>query len=82
MQRDQRTFHDYDEYHVGRRRVLLAGVVQIGFRILIYAIICGGLGALRGDNQTQIVYRQGSGITIAVLIPSPGTSANLPDISS
>ena len=35
----------------------------------MYAIVYGGLGALRGDNQTQIAYRQGSGITIAVLIP-------------
>ncbi len=42
---------------------------KLAFWILIYAIIYGGLGALRGDNQAQTVYRRGSGVTIAVLIP-------------
>jgi hypothetical protein len=30
---------------------------KLAFWILIYAIIYGGLGALRGDNQAQTVYR-------------------------
>jgi hypothetical protein len=42
---------------------------KLAFWILIYAIIYGGLGALRGDNQAQIVYRRGSGVTVAVLVP-------------
>jgi len=42
---------------------------KLAFWILIYAIVYGGLGALRGDNYTQAVYRRGSGLTIAVLIP-------------
>ncbi len=42
---------------------------KLAFWILVYAIIYGGLDALRGDNQTQLVYRGGSGLTIAVLIP-------------
>jgi hypothetical protein len=42
---------------------------KLAFWMLIYAIIYGGLSALRGDNQTQLVYRRGSGLTIAVLIP-------------
>jgi hypothetical protein len=45
------------------------GLYQLAFWILIYAIIYGGLGALRGDNQSQLVYRRGSGLTVAVLIP-------------
>jgi hypothetical protein len=45
------------------------GCYTLAFWILIYAIIYGGLGALRGDNHAQLVYRKGSGLTIAVLIP-------------
>jgi hypothetical protein len=45
------------------------GCYTLAFWILVYAIIYGGLGALRGDNQKQLVYRRGSGLTIAVLIP-------------
>jgi hypothetical protein len=45
------------------------GLYKLAFWMLIYAIIYGGLSALRGDNQTQLVYRRGSGLTIAVLIP-------------
>jgi uncharacterized membrane-anchored protein len=45
------------------------GFYKLAFWILTYAIIYGGLGALRGDNHTQPVYRGGSGLTIAVLIP-------------
>jgi hypothetical protein len=42
---------------------------KLAFWILVYAIIYGALGALRDYNQTQSVYRQGSGLTIAILIP-------------
>ncbi len=35
----------------------------------IYAIIYGGLGALRGDNQAHSLLRRDSAVTIAVLIP-------------
>jgi hypothetical protein len=42
---------------------------KLAFWVLVYAIIYGALGALRGDNQTQPVYRSGAGVTIAVLIP-------------
>jgi uncharacterized membrane-anchored protein len=42
---------------------------KLAFWILMYAIVYGGLGALRGDNHAQPVYRGGSGLTIAVLIP-------------
>jgi hypothetical protein len=45
------------------------GWYTLAFWILIYAIIYGGLGALRGDNHKQLFYRQGSGLTIAVLVP-------------
>jgi hypothetical protein len=42
---------------------------KLAFWILVYAIVYGGLGALRGDNHAHPVYRGGSGLTIAVLIP-------------
>jgi len=45
------------------------GSYTLAFWILVYAIIYGGLGAIRGDNHTHALYRQGSGLTIAVLIP-------------
>jgi hypothetical protein len=42
---------------------------KLAFWILVYAIIYGGLGAIRGDNQANPLLRRGSGVTIAVLIP-------------
>jgi hypothetical protein len=42
---------------------------KLAFWILIYAIIYGGLGALRGDNHAHLLYRRDSGLVIAVLIP-------------
>jgi len=42
---------------------------KLAFWILIYAIIYGGLGASRGDNQTHALLRRDSALTIAVLIP-------------
>ena len=45
---------------------------QLAFWILVYAIIYGALSALRGENPrhaTGVIYRRGSGLTIAVLIP-------------
>jgi hypothetical protein len=41
---------------------------KVAFWILVYAIIYGALSALR-DNQKLAVYRQGTGLTIAVLVP-------------
>ena len=42
---------------------------KLAFWILIYAIIYGGLGALRGDNQTHALFGATPAVTIAVLIP-------------
>jgi hypothetical protein len=42
---------------------------KVSFWILLYAIVYGGLGALRGDNHAHALYRRDSGIIIAVLIP-------------
>jgi hypothetical protein len=42
---------------------------KLAFWILIYAIIYGGLSALRGDNQAHALLRRDSALTIAVLIP-------------
>ncbi len=36
---------------------------KLAFWILIYAIIYGGLGALRGDNQTHALLRRDSALT-------------------
>jgi hypothetical protein len=41
---------------------------KLAFWILIYAIVYGGLGTLRGDNQAHVL-RRDSAVTIAVLIP-------------
>jgi hypothetical protein len=45
------------------------GSYQLAFWILVYAIVYGGLGALRGDNHAHLLYRRDSGVVIAVLIP-------------
>ncbi len=45
------------------------GYYQASFWILLYAIVYGGLGALRGDNHTRPLYRRGSGVIAAVLLP-------------
>jgi hypothetical protein len=42
---------------------------KLAFWILIYAIIYGGLGAWRGDNQRHALLRGDSALTTAVLIP-------------
>jgi hypothetical protein len=42
---------------------------KLAFWILIYAIIYGGLGALRGDNQAHALLRRDSAFAIAVFIP-------------
>jgi hypothetical protein len=39
------------------------------FWILVYAIVYGGLGVLRGDNHIRWVYRGDSGPITAVLVP-------------
>ena len=41
----------------------------MAFWILIYAIIYGGLGILRGDNYARPIYRGDSEVTVAVLLP-------------
>ena len=54
---------------------VLAGVFywlawyKLAFWILLYAIVYGGLGALRGDNHAHALHRRDSGLVIAVLIP-------------
>jgi uncharacterized membrane-anchored protein len=54
---------------------LVAGVFywlasyKLAFWILIYAIIYGGLGILRGDNHARPIYRGDSEVTVAVLMP-------------
>jgi len=45
------------------------GYYKLAFWILIYTIVYGGLGILRGDNHIRPVYRGDSGFTIVVLIP-------------
>jgi hypothetical protein len=42
---------------------------KLAFWILVYAIIYGGLGVVRGDNQAHLLLRRDSAVTIAVLIP-------------
>jgi hypothetical protein len=54
---------------------LLAGVFywlgwfKLAFWILTYAIVYGGLGVLRGDNQARFLYRGDAGVITAVLVP-------------
>ena len=42
---------------------------NLAFWILVYAIIYGALSLLHGENRTQAIYRKGSGLALAVLIP-------------
>jgi hypothetical protein len=42
---------------------------NLAFWILLYAIVYGGLSALRGDSQTEPAYRGGSGAATAILVP-------------
>ena len=42
---------------------------KLAFWILLYAIVYGGLGVLRGDNHTQPLYRGDAGLTTACLVP-------------
>lgn len=39
------------------------------FWILIYAIVYGALGILRGDNHARPIYRGDSEFTVALLMP-------------
>ena len=54
---------------------LVAGVFywlasyKLAFWILVYAIIYGGLGILRGDSHARPVFRGDSEFTVAVLMP-------------
>ena len=42
---------------------------KLAFWILVYAIIYGGLGILRGDNHARPVFRGDSEFTVAVMLP-------------
>ena len=42
---------------------------KLAFWILVYAIIYGGLGILRGDNHARPVFRGDSEFTVALLMP-------------
>jgi len=54
---------------------LVAGVFywlasyKLAFWILVYAIIYGGLGILRGDNHARPLFRGDSEFTVAVFMP-------------
>ena len=54
---------------------LVAGVFywlasyKLAFWILVYAIIYGGLGILRGDNHARPLFRGASEFTVAVFMP-------------
>src|SRR5262249_56499272 len=54
---------------------LVAGVFywlasyKLAFWILIYAIVYGALGILRGDNHARPIYRGASEFTVALLMP-------------
>jgi hypothetical protein len=50
---------------------------KLAFWVIMYAIIYGALCVLRDSAKTQSVYRQGSGLTIAVLIPVAWHIGNL-----
>ena len=45
------------------------GAYKLAFWILVYAIVYGGLSAVRGDNHAQWAFRRDTGLVIAVLIP-------------
>jgi hypothetical protein len=45
------------------------GVYKLAFWILIYAIIYGGLGVLRGDNHRKLLFGGDAGVTTVVLVP-------------
>ena len=64
----QRTCNDYDGNRPCCRFYWMASY-KLAFWILIYAIIYGGLGILRGDNHTRPVFRGDSEFTVAVLMP-------------
>ena len=45
------------------------GSYQPAFWILVYAIVYGGLVALRGHDKRRAMQRRDSALTVAVLIP-------------
>ncbi|MGC1236972.1 MAG: hypothetical protein WA838_20195 [Xanthobacteraceae bacterium] len=65
----QRTRNDYDGNRPRCRRFLLAASYKLAFWILVYAIIYGGLGILRGDNHARPLFRGDSEFTVAVFMP-------------
>jgi hypothetical protein len=45
------------------------GSYPLAFWMLVYAIVHGGLVALRGQDQRRAVQRRDAAVTVAVLIP-------------
>ena len=45
------------------------GIYKLAFWILIYAIVYGGLSALRGANQNLLLHGRDSALGSAVLVP-------------
>jgi hypothetical protein len=45
------------------------GLYKLAFWILTYAIVYGGLGVLRGDNQIRWAFRGDAGPITAALVP-------------
>jgi hypothetical protein len=45
------------------------GAYKLAFWILVYAIVYGGLNAVRGANRAQWAFQRDTGLVIAVLIP-------------
>jgi len=66
---------------------LVAGVFywlasyKLAFWILVYAIIYGGLGILRGDNHARPIFRGDSEFTVVVPMPVAWHIAGSPVIS-
>jgi len=42
---------------------------KLAFWMLVYAIIYGALSVLHGEQRKQAIYRKGSGLATAILIP-------------
>jgi hypothetical protein len=43
---------------------------KLAFWILVYAIVYGGLGVLRGDNHARWLFRGDAGLTTILLVPA------------
>jgi len=45
------------------------GIYKLAFWILVYAIVHGGLSALRGASHSQLLHGRDSGLASAILVP-------------